>query len=134
MTDNDSSRVRFGLWALLAALTALFCTAPVPGDIGGCGQAVQDLDAPTFFATKKAIDCRRCEQCGIRSQSCTQACDGSQPIQRAFPAYCYPLVHDGEVCLRALSAASCSDYAGYMDDAAPSVPTECNFCPPEKGP
>lgn len=122
------------LWLLLAVLVGVFCTAPVPGDVGGCGQTAQDLDAPTFFASKKAIDCRRCRECGIDSQSCTNACDSSQTIESSFPDYCYPLVHDGEVCLRALSTASCNAYAGYMDDAAPSVPTECDFCPSGKGP
>jgi hypothetical protein len=41
------------------------------------------------------------------------------------------LVHDGEVCLRALEVAACDDYALFMDDVAPSLPTECNFCPAE---
>jgi hypothetical protein len=47
----------------------------------------------------------------------------------AFDPDCFPLVHDGEVCLNALRAASCNDYANYVDDLAPTVPTECNFCP-----
>ncbi len=122
------------MWVLLGLLTALFCTAPVPGDIGGCGQTAQDLDAPTFFASKKAIDCSRCDECKIDSNSCRSACDTSQKVQTSFPEYCYPLVHDGEVCLRALMAASCNDYARFMDESAPSVPTECDFCPSGKGP
>jgi hypothetical protein len=40
-----------------------------------------------------------------------------------------PLVHDGEVCLRALDDGGCEDYRNYMSDLSPSVPTECNFCP-----
>jgi hypothetical protein len=44
-----------------------------------------------------------------------------------------PLVHDGEVCLRALDDAACEDYLEYMSDVAPTVPTECNFCPAEGG-
>jgi hypothetical protein len=48
-----------------------------------------------------------------------------------FPEGCAPLVHDGEVCLRALHFASCDAYRGYVDDAAPTVPTECDFCPGE---
>ncbi len=30
--------------------------------------------------------------------------------------------------MRALLAASCSDYASFVDDVAPTVPTECDFC------
>ena len=52
--------------ALLAIVVLVFCTAPTPGDIGGCGQAPDHLDAPTFFANKKRIDCERCEECGAR--------------------------------------------------------------------
>jgi hypothetical protein len=120
-------------WAtrlLLAALALLFCAAPVPGDVGGCGQQPQALDAPTFFASKQAIDCRRCTECSLESQLCTRACADSA-VQPGFPEGCLPLVHDGEVCLRALLYASCDDYAQYMDDRAASVPTECAFCPEE---
>jgi len=47
----------------------------------------------------------------------------------SFPERCLPLVHDGEVCLRALLNASCGDYSQYMSDDSPTAPTECNFCP-----
>ncbi len=50
-------------------------------------------------------------------------------MQTAFPVDCEPLVHDGEVCLRRLLEASCSEYVGYVADAAATVPTECDFCP-----
>jgi hypothetical protein len=33
------------------------------------------------------------------------------------------------VCLRALLDASCDDYGDFVRDAAPDVPSECNFCP-----
>ncbi len=116
----------------LALAATLFCMAPVPGDVGGCGQQAQDLDPGTFFATKKQIDCDRCNECGLVTQACNQACDKSVGVPLAFPKYCYPLVHDGEVCLRALRVASCGDYAAYVDDTAPTTPSECNFCPPEQ--
>lgn len=115
--------------ALLSLVALLFCTAPVPGDVGGCGQEPQQLDPPIFFATKLYIDCDRCKQCGIETVSCELACDESTPIPDEFPEGCVPLVHDGEVCLRALRHASCSDYRSYMAELGPSVPTECNFCP-----
>ncbi len=115
---------------LLALALLLFCAAPTPGDVGGCGQAPDNLDAPTFFATKKAIDCGRCEDCGIVTQGCLDACDQHVGWETEFPADCYPLVHDGEVCLRALQYAGCGDYESYMSDGAATTASECNFCPP----
>ena len=41
--------VRFAL----ATTVVLFCAAPTPGDIGGCGQRVQPLGPEPFFAAKK---------------------------------------------------------------------------------
>jgi hypothetical protein len=113
---------------LLAAGVALLCAAPTPGDIGGCGQRAELLDPPIFFASMQRMDCVRCQDCGLEGRRCDDACAGT-PGQRDFPEGCFPLVHDGEVCLRALRYASCDDYAGYMSDTAPRVPTECNFCP-----
>ena len=113
----------------LTGLALVFCMAPTPGDVGGCGQKPAELDAGIFFASKADIDCQRCGECGLDSKACSEACDTSQPLPTAFPDRCVPLVHDGEVCLRALQYASCDDYGAYMSDASPSVPTECNFCP-----
>ena len=113
----------------LALLVFLFCTAPTPGDVGGCGQKPAELDPGVFFGSKEAIDCQRCTDCHIISGACTDACTRPDTYPKAFPDRCLPLVHDGEVCLRALQYASCDDYASYMSDASPSVPTECNFCP-----
>lgn len=112
----------------LALLALLFCTAPTPGDIGGCGQKPQELDPGVFFASKEAIDCQRCGECSIESKACSNACQAPDTYPTTFPERCLPLVHDGEVCLRKLQYASCSDYASYMSNS-PSVPTECNFCP-----
>ena len=110
-------------------ITVLLCAAPVPGDVGSCGQQIQRLDAGRFFAAKKVVDCRRCTECGVPTKACTTACDADVDAAKSFPSGCVPLVHDGEVCLRALLYASCDDYAGYLDDHSPQVPTECNFCP-----
>ena len=115
--------------ALLALGALLLCTAPTPGDVGGCGQAPDQLDPGTFFATKADIDCRRCQECSLHTTSCNTACNAPASYPSQFPTGCVPLVHDGEVCLRELSYASCSDYQGYMDDRAPRVPSECDFCP-----
>lgn len=108
----------------------LSCAAPVPGDIGACGQPVQRLDGVRFFQARKVVDCRRCKECSIATDTCSVECDGAPPGDVSFPPNCSPLVHDGEVCLRALLEASCDDYASYVSDEGPTVPTECNFCPP----
>lgn len=117
--------------AALAVLSLLFMIAPTPGDIGGCGQKAQLLDAPLFFATKLSIDCTKCQECGLVFNACGEACDPATPVPDTFPSGCFPLVHDGEVCLRALNNASCDDYGGYMTDDLNlrSTPSECNFCP-----
>jgi hypothetical protein len=114
---------------LVASITVLLCTAPTPGDVGGCGQTPQDLDPGVFFATKRHTECEQCEACAIPTDACRAACDADASVPDEFPEGCRPLVHDGEVCLRALTAASCSDYEAYMDDSSPQVPSECNFCP-----
>ena len=113
---------------IVALLALVFCAAPVPGDVGSCGQPATELDEETFFDSKDYIDCLRCDECGFRNEACTTACEGTSPV-RSFPEGCLPLVHDGEVCLRALIHASCEDYVAYVDDRQPKVPTECNFCP-----
>jgi hypothetical protein len=103
--------------------------APTPGDIGGCGQEAQELDWEEFFSLKRSIDCERCADCDLETRACARACETDAGAGH-LPEGCVPLVHDGEVCLRSLIHASCSDYKTYMDDAAPAVPSECNFCPP----
>ena len=114
---------------VLAAVALLFCTAPTPGDIGGCGQRPAELDPEIFFLSKAAIDCQRCDECSLGTKACTVACDSQSTYPKSFPERCLPLVHDGEVCLRALLNASCGDYGAYMSDDSPTAPTECNFCP-----
>jgi len=111
---------------LLAAL-AVCCLAPTPGDIGGCGQTARDLDPEVFFESKQSIECRRCEECSIRTRACETACDNG-PVPEQFPEGCYPLVHDGTVCLRALTQNACEEHQKVMADP-PLVPSECNFCP-----
>ena len=114
---------------LTAIVVALLCAAPVPGDIGACGQPVQKLDADRFFLAKLGIDCEQCRACGIRTKTCDLACNGESTGPASFPDGCVPLVHDGEVCLRRLLASGCDDYVRYVDDASPTVPSECDFCP-----
>lgn len=115
---------------LLTALVALvFGTAPTVGDIGSCGQPAADLDAVKFFQAKRILDCRQCRGCNLDTASCEDAC--GRPPPDAFPEGCRPLVHDGEVCLDVLRAASCEDYAPWMSDISPTAPSECQFCPVE---
>jgi hypothetical protein len=106
-----------------------FAAAPTAGDIGGCGQAENDLDPRKFFAAKQGVDCARCNACGLTTNACGKACSPGLLISD-FPPGCVPLEHDGEVCVDALAAAGCSDYVHYMADEASTIPTECNFCPP----
>lgn len=134
--QNSSKSGVFRVWQerkaqlALAVLAFVFCTAPTPGDVGGCGQRQVDLDPGVFFGSKAATDCQRCGDCGLDTKACMAACTADpKSYPDSFPDRCAPLVHDGEVCLRALLYASCSDYAGYMSDSSPSIPTECNFCP-----
>jgi hypothetical protein len=110
----------------VAALALL--AAPTAGDIGSCGQEVVELDARKFFQETEFIDCCQCARCGFATQTCSDACTPGL-VQDSFPEGCLPLVHDGEVCLNALRAAGCGEYGAYVDDLAPTVPTECNFCP-----
>lgn len=119
---------------LLGVVLLVFCAAPTPGDIGGCGQSPDLLDAETFFGNKKRIDCERCLDCGLASDACVAACDAQASFPSSFPEDCVPLVHDGEVCLRALQHASCGDYESFMDDQSPQTPSECEFCPPRGSP
>jgi len=111
----------------------IFVVAPTPGDIGGCGQEAQLLDAKAFFYNKRLVDCRRCQDCGLESYYpyCKAACEDPESVPEEFPSGCMPLVHDGEVCLRALEHSSCKTYASYVKDdpRTRSMPSECNFCP-----
>jgi hypothetical protein len=123
--------VRLGV-RLSLTLAALLCLAPAPGDIGGCGQTARDLDPEAFFASKQGIECSRCRECGLRTPACVVAC-GLGPIPNEFPPGCFPLVHDGTVCLRALTQASCAEHRKVVAEP-PRVPSECNFCPPQESP
>ena len=111
------------LKVVLLALTVLM--GPTVGDIGSCGQELLELDAVKFFTEKAFIDCLQCNECGLTSNACERAC-AQELEQEAFPENCFPLVHDGEVCLNALQAAGCNDYRSYTDDNAPTIPTECS--------
>lgn len=111
-----------------ALLFLVFGSGPAVGDVGGCGATATELDEVKFANARKTIDCRRCGECAIAADHCVRACDAVAPSDVSFPKTCRPLLHDGEVCLRALLAASCSAYASYVDDIAPAVPSECDFC------
>lgn len=131
MSDRSTSRApRAHEIARLAVLLLVFLVAPTAGDIGSCGESPADLDSVKFFRAKETIDCRMCLLCGMATLACERACDES-PNQAAFPLGCFPLIHDGEVCLNALEASGCDEYRGFMADQGATVPTECNFCPPK---
>lgn len=113
--------------AVIALLAAL-CMAPTAGDVGGCGREATELDVDDFARARKEEDCERCRACSIDNARCARACDPAKPPDIGLPATCKPLRHDGEVCLRALHAASCETFATYVDDVAPATPSECEFC------
>jgi hypothetical protein len=120
--------------AVAAIVAVLFCAAPTVGDVGGCGRTATPLDEGRFARGRKSADCRRCRECGVATDRCARACDAARPPDVAFPSTCHPVFHDGEVCLNALLAASCSDFATYVSDEAPATPSECDFCRvPEDG-
>ena len=119
-----------GELAVLAVLAVILGMAPTVGDVGGCGTEASDEDPVVFAHARKTVDCQRCGECGLGTNTCKAACDPKAPSNVAWPPSCHPLAHDGEVCIRALRAAGCSDYATFVDDVAPAVPTECDFCPP----
>lgn len=112
----------------VVALLLAGAAAPTAGDLGGCGQEAVLLDEAKFFAAKARLDCTRCQDCSLVSRACTLACDGGDP-EASFPEDCAPLVHDGEVCLRALADGDCDAYASWVADRYATVPTECAFCP-----
>lgn len=117
----------------LSALLLFVVAAPTVGDIGSCGAEPSDLDARAFFSKKAEIDCARCRECAIDSVACDRACDPAQaPL--AFVNGCFPTVHDGDVCLRALEATTCTGYEAFVTDQGAIIPTECNFCPAEGAP
>lgn len=111
-----------------AIVLAVFVAAPTVGDIGGCGGTDERLDAKKFFAERFRVECDRCKECGYSTPACRRACDRRTVVPGSFPAGCTPVVHDGEVCLRAIEALSCDGFADVVDPQ-PIVPTECDFCP-----
>jgi hypothetical protein len=128
-----SARASRLLKAALGLIALAFCAAPVPGDVGGCGQEPQELDPETFFWSLQRSECERCGECELSTRACERACS-AELSQTEFPNDCVPLVHDGEVCLRALQNGSCDDYREFMSDSAPTIPTECDFCPVGEAP
>lgn len=107
---------------------AILAMAPTPGDVGGCGAEPALLEPTSYEATRKRQDCERCEECGIATARCARACDPKAPSDIVIPPTCAPLLRDGQVCVRALGAASCEDFATYVADEAPRTPSECQFC------
>jgi hypothetical protein len=122
--QERESGARLGVVILLGVL----CMAPTAGDVGGCGTDVIALDPDAFAIARKDVDCTRCKECGLSAPRCQRACDLVIPPDTNLPRTCKPIQHDGDVCLRALRAASCQAYATYVDELAPATPSECEFC------
>lgn len=126
---HEKKRVGAGTIVRLAAVVLFFTAAPTVGEIGSCGQPPDEMDPVKFYTEKERIDCEKCIACEIVTDACARACEPELDLDD-FPKGCRPLVHDGEVCLGALEASGCDAYRYYMSDGAPTIPTECNFCPP----
>lgn len=135
-------------WRGGAILLGLLCAAPTVGDVGSCGSEAVALDATSFYAARARLQCRRCGDCALQTAACVRACVLAQnPGDAAaldlgadagvgvtqWPAECHPVIHDGEVCLRALEAVSCGDFARAVSPS-PIVPSECDFCPSRGAP
>jgi hypothetical protein len=114
--------------ALAGTLALVFGAAPTVGDVGSCGRVATALDPLVFANQRKSIDCHACAVCGLKTAVCQRACDPNAAPDVAWPDTCHPLDHDGEVCLRALDASSCGDYAAFVSDVSRTVPSECDFC------
>ena len=114
--------------AVVMLVALVFGAAPTAGDVGSCGKTAEDIDEARFGLARKKLDCRRCTACKITTNRCAAACDDNVPSDVSFGATCRPLVRDAEVCLDALSVASCSDYRKYVSDEERLVPGECDFC------
>lgn len=129
-----AQKVRRNVWVMnLSAVLLLIVAAPTVGDIGSCGAAPEDLDPAAFFKQKAELDCLRCRECAFGTAACGRACDPAQ-TPTSFPEGCYPIAHDGEVCLRVLDTTTCDEYGAFMADQGAIIPTECNFCPVEGAP
>jgi hypothetical protein len=124
VSGRDRTR---GQRAVVAVLGVLLM-APTVGDTGACGRTATELDRDRYASARKTEDCLRCEECALDTDRCRRACDPKELPEIALPVTCRPLYHDGEVCLRALAAASCATFASYVDDVAPAIPSECDFC------
>lgn len=119
------SRRHVGFLAVLGVLSA----APTVGDVGGCNEQADPLAPDKFFAARLESECMQCRACELETvPGCKRACDPRTKVPTTFPEGCRPLVHDGEVCLRAIEALSCDAFADVVA-SSPVVPTECDFCP-----
>ncbi len=116
------------LLTVVVVVLALLSMAPAVGDVGGCGEQATPLDVAEFAQARKEEDCLRCTECGLTTPRCARACNEELAPETLVPETCKPLRHDGDVCLRALHAASCDKYATYVDENAPAAPSECRFC------
>jgi hypothetical protein len=107
---------------------ALLCAAPTVGDVGSCGDEPEELTSPGYAAARKTYDCSRCKECRLSTTRCRKACDPNQPSDAELAPTCRPLLHDREVCFRALGDLSCEEFARAVDDVSPRAPSECLFC------
>ena len=128
MSAGRSRPLRARELAVAGLFALVFGAGPTVGDVGSCGDAATDVDEGKFARARKKVDCDRCRECGLTSDRCVRACNETATTDFDVPDTCHPVTHDADVCLRALLAASCASYADYVDDDAPAIPSECEFC------
>src|SRR5262249_23333631 len=116
--EKSLGRPSIGFVIVLAILAA----APTVGDVGGCRAQVEPLDATKFYTQSLELTCSRCDECGILAPRCKNACDRNHIVPHTFVNGCNPVVHDGEVCINALEALSCSAFDDYVERGV--IPTE----------
>jgi len=120
--------IRRSTLAVASVVALVFGAAPTAGDVGSCGSSAVDIDEARFATARKVLDARRCKECAIDTKRCEAARDPNVPSDVSFGLTCRPLVRDAEVCLDALTVASCGDYRKYMSDDQRLIPGECDFC------
>lgn len=125
------SRARTGL--LIFAL--VFAVGPAPGEVGGCGDVIEETDALQFCIDVMTYNCVRCQGRGViadepacqsaRTTICESAAwpiiPGSEPVE-----FCQPNIIQTDACIDQLSVVA--------NVTVPQSEIEqCNVCPARAG-
>lgn len=130
--ERASARAPRSAWARRAPLWFLFVflVGPAPGEVGSCGQADVQLDAPQYCLDIQAYECARIDARGEYPTSlfadlaaCRDAAIGTCE-DRSWPPACqpYPTRTEGQACIDQLARAS------NVRLPITAIP-ECDLCP-----